>query len=116
MATGPWITFATKLAQMITAAEEEINGAVNVTFDKHVNFQDHLCHVKSEATTWSIVNMDHIVKLAGEKDLWYHFDRPDAVKKAILHLLFRVWHFVAGNWLLKTLENRRIVYNTLLVS
>jgi len=39
IATGPRSTFAKKLAQMNSAAEEEVYGAANMTTDKHVNFR-----------------------------------------------------------------------------
>ena len=60
-AAGPRSTFAKKLAQMKTAAEEEVYGAVNMTTDKCVQFQVCLSDAQTEATTWSMADTDHIV-------------------------------------------------------
>jgi hypothetical protein len=60
-ATGPRSTFAKKLAQMKTAAEEEVYGAVNMTADKREEFQVRLSDAETEATTWSIADTDRIV-------------------------------------------------------
>jgi len=60
-ATGPRSTFAKKLAQMKTAAEEEVNGAVNMTADKPVEFQVRLSDAETEATTWSMADTVRIV-------------------------------------------------------
>jgi len=60
-ATSPRSIFAKKLGQMKTAAEEEVYGAVNMTADKHVEFQDRLSNAETEATTWSLADIDRIV-------------------------------------------------------
>jgi len=59
-ATGPRYTFAKKLTQMKTAAEEEVYGVANMTADKRVEFQVCLFSAETEATTWSIADMDYI--------------------------------------------------------
>jgi len=46
---------------MKIAAEEEVYGVANMTSDKHVEFQIHLSDAETQATTWSITDMDHIV-------------------------------------------------------
>jgi len=60
-ATGLRSTFTKKFAQMKTAAEEEAYREVNMTADKHVQFQFILSDAETEATTWSIANTDHVV-------------------------------------------------------
>jgi len=60
-ATGPRSIFAKKLAQMKTAAEEEVYGAVNMSTDKCVEFQVCLSDAETEATTWSLADIDRIV-------------------------------------------------------
>jgi len=59
-ATGPRSTFAKKLAQMKTAAEEEVHGAANKTADKRVEFQVRLSHADTGATTLIIADTDRI--------------------------------------------------------
>jgi len=47
---------------MKTAVEEEAYRAVNMTADKHVQFQVRLSDAEIEAgTTWSIADMDRVV-------------------------------------------------------
>jgi len=60
-ATRPRSIFAKKLAEMKTAAEEEAYGAVNMTADKHVQFQVCLSDAEIEATTWSISDTERVV-------------------------------------------------------
>jgi len=60
-ATGPRGIFAKNLAQIKTAAKEEVYGAVNMTAGNHVEFQVHLSNAETEATTWSLVDIDRIV-------------------------------------------------------
>jgi len=60
-ATGPRSIFAKQLVQMMTAAEEEAYGAVNMTADKRVQFQVCLSDAEIEATTRSISDTDRVV-------------------------------------------------------
>jgi len=59
-ATSPRSTFAKKLAQMKTAAEEEVCGVANMTADKRAEFQVCLSDAETEATTSSIADTDRI--------------------------------------------------------
>jgi len=61
-ATGPRSTCATKLAQMKTAAEVEVDGAVNIIEEKSVEFQFCLSDAETDTTTWSNADIDRIVK------------------------------------------------------
>jgi len=45
---------------MNTAAEEENYVVPNITANKHVKFHVHLFDAETEATTWSIAEMDHV--------------------------------------------------------
>jgi hypothetical protein len=46
---------------MMTAAEEEIYEAVNMTADKRVQFQVCPSDAEIKVTTWSIADADHVV-------------------------------------------------------
>jgi len=59
-ATSPRSTFAKKLAQMTTAAEEEVYEAANMTANKRVKFQIRLSDAETEATSLSIADTDRI--------------------------------------------------------
>jgi len=61
-ATGPRSIFPKKLAQMNTAAEKEAYGVVNITADKHVQFQVCQSDAQIEATTCNISDTDRVVK------------------------------------------------------
>jgi len=60
-ATSPRSIFTKKIAQIETAAEEEVYRAVNMTADKRVEFQVRLSDAETEATTWSLADIDRIV-------------------------------------------------------
>ena len=60
-ATSPRSTFARKLAQMKTTAEEQVYRAVNLTAHKCVECQIHLSDAETEATTCRIADTDRIV-------------------------------------------------------
>jgi hypothetical protein len=54
-------TFAKKHTLILVAAEEEIDGAVNIATNKCVEFDTCLLHAEIEVTTWSIIYMDSIL-------------------------------------------------------
>jgi len=60
-ATGPRSIFAKKRVQMKTEAEEEVYGVVNMTADTRVEFQVRLSDAETEATAWSLADIDRIV-------------------------------------------------------
>ena len=66
-ATCPRSIFAKKLAQIKTAAEEEVDGVANMTADKHVEIQVPLSDAETEATTQSITDTDCIVNWLDRK-------------------------------------------------
>jgi hypothetical protein len=68
-ATGPRTKFGKSLAQMKTAAEEEVYGSVNMTTDKCVEFQVHLSDAETEAITSSMADRDRIVSQL-ERDIY----------------------------------------------
>jgi hypothetical protein len=59
--SGSRTTYAKKLLQMQTAAKEKLNRAVNITGCKQVEFRVCLPNAKTEETTWSIMDTDHVV-------------------------------------------------------
>ena len=69
---------------METPAEDEAYGAVNITANERVQFQVCLSNAEIEATTWCITDTDRVVNQL-ERDLWYHFERPDAVHEGMLY-------------------------------
>jgi hypothetical protein len=60
-ATSPKSTFAKKLAQIKTAAEEEVYAVANMAADNRVKFEVHISNAETETTTWSIADTDRIV-------------------------------------------------------
>jgi hypothetical protein len=66
-ATGLASTFAKKLAQMNTAAKDDVYGAVNTTADNIVEFQVRQSDDETAATTCSIADTDRIVSHLEEK-------------------------------------------------
>ena len=62
-APGPSSTFANKLAQLKTAAKEEVYEVANMTADEGVEFQVRLSDAESEATTSNIADTDCIVHI-----------------------------------------------------
>jgi hypothetical protein len=59
-ATGPRSKFATDLAVLKAAAEEEGYGAANITADKRLQFQIHLSDAETGATTWSLADTERV--------------------------------------------------------
>jgi len=52
---------------MYTAAKDGVDGAVTMTADRCIEFQIGLSDAETEATTWGIADMAHIVsQLEGE--------------------------------------------------
>jgi hypothetical protein len=66
-ATGPRSTFAKKLAQMKTAAEEEVYGVANMTANNHVEFQVRQSDMETEATTWNTTDTDRLATQWGRE-------------------------------------------------
>jgi len=59
-AIGPRSKFAKQLALKKTAAEDEANGAANMTANKRLQFQIRLSDAETEATTWSLAGMERV--------------------------------------------------------
>jgi len=110
-ATGPRSTFAKKLAQMKTAAEEGVYKPVNMTADKCVEFQVRLSDVETEATTWSMADTDRIVSQLEREIYGITSNEQMRFKKEFsIHLIeFEAWWQPIGvQELLKTIEQRVI--------
>jgi len=60
-ATGARSIFAKTLLQMKTASVVEIYRVANMSHNRPVRFQVHLSLVESEASTWSIADIDHMM-------------------------------------------------------
>jgi len=110
-ATGPRSTFAKTLAQMKTAAEEEVYGAANITADKRVEFQVRQSDAETEATSWSIADTDPIGNQL-EKEIYSitSKDQMSSKKELSIRLIeFEVWWKAIGvQELRKTIEQRVI--------
>jgi hypothetical protein len=110
-ATGPRSTFAKKLTQMKTAAEEEVYGAVNIAADKRVEFQVRLSDAETEATTWSIVDMDRIVRQLEREIYGITSNEQMRFKKEFSIRLIEFepwWQAIGVQELRKTIEQRVI--------
>jgi len=108
-ATGPRSTFPKKLAQMKTAAEEEVYGAVNMTADKREEFQVHLSNAETEATTWSIANTDSIVSRLEREIYGITSNEQMRFKKEFTIRLIEFeawWQAIGVQELRKTIEQR----------
>jgi len=106
-ATGPRSIFANKLAQMQTAADEEVYGAVIMTADKHVEFQVRLSDAETEATTLSLAAIDRIVsQLEGEIYGITSNEQMQFIQESSIHLMeFEAWwQAIAVQELRKTIE------------
>jgi len=106
-ATGPRSIFAKKLAQIKTAAEEEVCGAVNMTANKRVKFQDRLSDAETEATTWSLADIDHIVSQLEREMYGITLNEQRRFKQGLsIHLIeFEAWWQAIGvQELRKTIE------------
>jgi len=59
-ATGLRCKFAKDLALLKAAAEDEAYGAANMTADKRLQFQICQSDAETEATTWSLADMERV--------------------------------------------------------
>jgi len=60
-AASPRTTFAKNLAEMETAAEEEVRAAVTMTGNKRVEYLVRPSDAVTRASTWNTAYMDRIV-------------------------------------------------------
>jgi len=110
-ATGPRSTFAQKLAQMNTAAGEEVYGAANETANKRVEFQVRLSDAETEATTLSVADTDCIANQL-EREIYGVTSNEQLCFKMefSIHLIkFEAWWQALGvQELQKTIQQRVI--------
>ena len=59
-ATGPRSKFSKELALKTIAAEDEAYGAANMTTEKRLQFQIRLSDAETEATTWSLADIQRV--------------------------------------------------------
>jgi len=106
-ATCPRSTFAKKLAQMKTAAEEKVYEAANMTTDKHVEYLVCLSHAETEATTWSIADLDSFANPL-ERDIYgITLNQQIPFKKELSIRLIKFetrWKTIAVHELRKTID------------
>jgi len=69
-ATGPRSKFAKDLALIKAAAEDEAYGAANMTANKRLQFQIHLSAAETEATTWSLADMERVTNQL-EREIYF---------------------------------------------
>jgi len=96
---------------MKTAAEEEVDAAVNMTTDKRVEFQVRLSDAKTEATTWSIADMDPIVSQLEREIYSITSNEQMRLKKELSICLIEFeawWQGIGVQELWKTIELRVI--------
>ena len=109
--TGSRRTFARKLAQMQTAAEEEVYGVVNMTAEKRVECQVHLSDAETGPTTWSIADMDRIVSQLESEMYGITSNAQMRLKKELsirLIQLEALWQTISVQELWKTIEQHVI--------
>ena len=59
-ATWPSSIFANEIALMKSAAEHEAYRVAHMTTDKRLQFQIRLSHAETDATTWSLADMESV--------------------------------------------------------
>jgi len=109
--TGPRSILAKKLAQLKTAAEDEVYGAMNMAANRSVEFQVRLSDAETEGTTRSLADIDCIVSqlereiygITSNEQLWF---KPESS----IHLIeFEVrWQGSSVQELRKPIEKRVI--------
>jgi len=110
-ATGPRSIFAKNLAQMRTAAEEVVYRVVNMTADQRVEFQVHLSDAETEATTWSLADIDRIVSQLQREIYGITSNEQMRFKQeSSIHLIeFEAWwQAIGGEELRETIEQHVI--------
>jgi len=110
--TGPRSTFAKKLTQMKTAAEEEVYGAANMTADKRVEFQVRLFDAETEATTLSIADTDRIANQLDRVIYGVTSNEQMRFKKefSIRLIEFEAWWQAIGVQQLRETIEQRVIY------
>jgi hypothetical protein len=101
--------FAKQLALMKTAAEDEAYGAPNMTADKRLQFQNRLSDAETEATTWSLANLEHgTIQLEREIHGITLNEQKRFKKEFSIRLIeFEAWWVTIGIQVLrKTIEQR----------
>jgi len=96
---------------MKTAAQEEVYGAVNITADKRVELQVSVSDAESEATKWSIADIDRIVRQLEREILCITSNEQMLFKKALSICLIEfeaAWLAINVQELWKTIEQRVI--------
>ena len=106
-ATSTRSTFTRNLAQMKTAAKEEVYGAANITCDKYTEFEVCPSNVEIEATTCSVGDTDCVAnQLQGEIDGIPSNERMQFQKELCIGLIkFKArWKEIGSQELRKTIE------------
>jgi len=112
-ATGARCTFRETFAKMITAAENEVYGASNMTVDTRLKHQVHLSDAEADATTRSVADTDRIANRL-EREIYSitSNDEMRFIKELSIHLIkFEVCCNVIGfQELRETIEQRVIQF------
>ena len=110
-ASGPRSIFAKELALRKAATEDEAHRVATMTADKRLRFQNHLSDAKTEATTWSLADSEHVTIQLERKIYGIASNEQMRFKKEFsLHLIdFEAWWEKIGiQALRKTIEQRVI--------
>jgi len=98
-----------KFTKMKTASEEEVYGAVNITPNKHVEFQVRSFDAETESTTWCIADADHIVSQLEREINGIPFNEQMRFKKELSTCLIKFgvwWQAISVQELRKPTEQR----------
>jgi len=110
-ATGPSSKFAQELALKKTAVEDEACGAVNMTADKRLPFGIRLSDAKTEATTCSLADTEHVTNQLEREiyDITSNEQKRFKMEFSIRMIEFEAWWETIGiQALWKAIEQRVI--------
>jgi hypothetical protein len=110
-ATGPRSIFCMQLTQIKTTADDEPDRAANMSANKQLQFQVHRFITETEATTWSLADIEHITIQLEREIYGITLNEQKLFKKefSIRMIEFKDWWETIGiQALRKTIEQRVI--------
>ena len=112
-ATGPRSKVAKELALLKTAAEDKAYRAANMTADKRLQFQIRLSDAETEATTWSLADMERVTDQLEREISGITSTEQKPLKKEFSIRLIELqawWETIGIQALRKTIEQRVIYF------
>ena len=105
--------FAKELALEITAAEDETEGAANLTADKQLQFQIRLSESETEATTWILADTECVTNQLDREIFAITSNEQKRFKREFssrLILCEACWETIRIEALWKTIKQRMVHY------